>query len=819
MNLIAAFRQDARYALRMMRRAPAFTAVAVLSLALGIGANTAIFSLIYTLMLRTLPVQEPERLVELLRLYPGDPPLNAFPWDNYEYFRAHNNVFSALIGSGPYARGSAASFMVRAPGMPTERVPAQYVTGDFFKVLGVAPALGRLIGPQDRSGVAVVSWAYWNSKFHLDRAILGKQLIVEDVPVTIVGVAPRPFFGLQVGSRVDIWVPASIAPLLMPARPNSRKPGLQLLGRLKPGVSIAQARAEIAVLFRQSLEANIENNQFTRAMTMDVASAAAGFSHLRDAFAQPLLLLMVVVGLLLLIACTNVASMLLARGAAREREMAVRVALGAGRFRLVRQTLTEALLLSAAGSLLGILLAYFGTGVLARIMASGWEHFDLQVWSGGRPDAAVMLFAAGVGLLTGSLFGLAPALRAMASVPAASMRGGPQAGDTRLRRLLGKGLVAAQVAFSLVLLSAAALFIRYLSHLYAGLGFERDRVLLVTLDPARSGYEGDRLALAYKELLARLEAIPGVRSATLSAMTPVSGAGANRNIRVEGYQPRPGERRYVMENWIAPRYFETLGTPLRAGRDFTFADQGGPRVAIINHTMARYYFGDGSPIGKHVIFDGDDRPYEIVGVAGDAKYSETHEATPRTIYFNAFQEGRMPSHFALRTSLRPAAIAPEVRRTVRAVLKTVPVANVTTLADQVDASIVPERLITTLSGMFGVLGSLLAAIGLYGLLAYTVARRIHEIGIRMALGATARHMTGMVLADALGMVCAGLAAGVPLALWGARFAASQFPDLPPNSMLPIAAGGVAMMAVAMLAAYIPARRAARVDPLEALRHE
>jgi len=792
----------------MMRRAPAFTAVAVLSLALGIGANTAIFSLIDALMLRLLPVRAPQQLVELLRIYPGEPRLNAFPWATYEYFRDHNHVFSALIGSGPYARGGPASFNVRAPGQEPERVQGQYVTGNFFGVLGVEPALGRLIGPHD-GNVAVVSWAYWNGRLHGDRAILGKQLIVENLPVTVVGVAPRAFFGLQTGARQDIWLPASAI----------GKPGLQLVGRLKPGVSLAQARAEMAVLYRQSLDANIQSNQFTRAMKMDVAPAGAGLSHLRDLFGEPLLLLMAVVGLLLLIACSNVASMLLARGAAREREMAVRVALGAGRLRLLRQTLTESVLLSAAGSLLGIAVAYIGTGALIRIMESGWEHFDLQVWSSTGPDAAVLLFTAGAGLLTGLLFGLAPAFRAMSIVPAASMREASRAGDTRFRRLLLKGLVAAQVAFSLVLLSAAGLFIAYLSHLYAGLGFEREHVLLVTLDPARGGYQGQRLSLAYRELLARLEAIPGVHSATLSAMTPVSGAGGNRNVHVEGYQPKPGERRYLMENWIAPRYFETLGTPLLAGRDFAFEDQGRPRAAIVNRAMAAHYFGDASPIGKHVTFEDDDRPYEIVGMAGDAKYAETHETPAPTIYLDAFQEAGVPSHFSLRTTRPPAAVAPEVRRVVRDLLKTVPVTQLTTMAQQVDASIVPERLIAALSAMFGVLGALLAAIGLYGLLAYTVARRISEIGIRMALGATEGRMLRMIIADALAMVCAGIVAGIPLALWGKRIAASLIPDLPASGAIPIAAGALAMIAVALLAAYVPARRAARVDPMEALHYE
>jgi predicted permease len=605
--------------------------------------------------------------------------------------------------------------------------------------------------------------------------------------------------------------------------------GLKLMGRLRPGVSIEQARAEMVVLFQWTVAEITKTNQdpLLRQWKIEVEPAGAGFSRLRDQFEKPLLVLMAVVGLLLLIACTNVASMLLARGAARQHEMAVRVSLGAGRFRLVRQVLTESLLLSVAGSLLGVFLAYFGANALVRIMASGRQivglppHLEIHV----HPDVHVFLFTAGVALLTGVLFGLAPAWNAFASDPASSLRESRGGGETRFGRLFGKSLVVAQVALSVVLLSAAGLFIRYLSDLkHRDLGFHRDHVLLVRLDPEHSGYEDERLSRAYQELLERLEAIPGVRSATLSAGTPISGAGASSFANVEGHPERPEDRRYVSINWVAPKYFQTLGTPFLAGRDFNFQDRGGPRVAIVNQAMARYYFADGNPLGKNFTLDRDwkgfgaDMPYEIVGMVADANYYEIREAAPRTIYFNAFQEGRVPSQFELRTSVAPTSVAPEVRRTVRALLKTVPVERLTTLADQVDASIAPERLIATLSGLLGALGAVLAAIGLYGLLAYTVARRTNEIGIRMALGATGSAVTQMVLGDALVMVGAGLAIGAPLAVWGKSFAASLIPDLPGRSAVPIAFGALAMIAVALLAAYVPARRAARVDPMEALRH-
>src|SRR5437588_1830467 len=594
--------QDTRYALRMMRRTPGFTAVAVLSLGLGIGANTAIFSLINTLMLRTLPVQEPEQLVELLQKYPGEPRGNGyFTWPSYEHYRDHNHVFSALIATSAQTR-----FIVRGEGLEPESLNGEYVAGNFFPALGVKPALGRLIRPQDADGAVVLSWSYWKNRFNLDPAILGKRIIVQDLPVTVIGVAPREFLGLQVGSRTEIWLPHN-------ASVDIR---LNLLGRLKPGVSIEQARAEMTLLYRFTIEERARGSKdpLVRQLKIEVEPAGAGLSKLRDQFAKPLLALMAVVGLLLLIACTNVAGLMLARAAARQKEMAMRVALGAGRLRLVRQVLTEALLISGAGTLLGVFLAYFGAGALGRIITSGRRIIGLpqQIEIPLQPDGHVLLFTAGVALLTGVLFGLVPAWNAFASAPASSMREMGKAGETRSRRLFGKSLVVVQVALSAVLLSAAGMFIRHLSNLeHLDLGFRRDHILLVSLDPSSSGYTPERLSGLYQELLGRLEGIPGVRCATISAPTPLSGAGASRFATVEGHPERSEDRRYLSISWIAPKYFETLGTPLLAGRDFNFHDQGGSRVAIVNQSLARYYFGGDNPLGRHVTFDGDDRPFEI----------------------------------------------------------------------------------------------------------------------------------------------------------------------------------------------------------------
>ena len=444
----------------------------------------------------------------------------------------------------------------------------------------------------------------------------------------------------------------------------------------------------MAVLFRWTLEERTSNSKdpVMRQLRFTVEPAGAGLSTaLRVQFTQPLRVLMAVVGLLLLVACANVANMQLAQGASRQREMALRLSLGATGSRLVRQVLTEALLLSTAGGVAGVILAYFGADALVRIMTSGRPmiglpaHIEIRV----RPDMDVLLFTAGVTFLTGVLFGLAPAWSAIAARQI-----------VRPRRLFGKSLVVAQVAQSVVLLSSGGLFVGYLWNLRnVDLGFDREHVLLLSLNPARSGYDADRLSRAYRELLSRLETIPGVRSATLSGTTPINGAAASGFAVAEGFEERSQDRRYVSLNQVAPKYFETLGTPLLAGRDFNFQDVSGrPRVAIVNRAMARYYFGESNPIGKHVTLDhvtggGNDQPLEIVGVVGDAKYLELHGAAPRTIYLSAFQGGQVPSQFSIRTSVKPASVADEVRRTVRELLPAVPVQRVTTLAEQVDASI------------------------------------------------------------------------------------------------------------------------------------
>jgi predicted permease len=825
--------QDLRFAIRLLAKERWFTTVAVVSLALGIGANTAIFSLINTLMLRMLPVREPQQLVQFMSVYPGDPRMNGFQYLHYERVRDGNTVFSDVMGAAParltVSRLRAGSGAQGRDGYDPHAVYAEYVTGNFFSALGVEPALGRMLRPQDDriggdAAVAVLSWSYWKRRFGADAGIVGRQITINTVPVTVVGVGPRSFVGIEVGTTPDLWVPTAIEAMI--ARPSQRENGrlfMAMLARLKPGISIEQATAEMRVLDRARVEDMVRlfNSAGWLKARLDVEPAGAGTSILRERLSRPLLALMAMVGVLLLLACINIASLLLARGVAREREMALRVAIGASRLRLWRQVLAESLLLSGTGAVIGIALAYVGAATLIRILLSGRPLVGLpeQLTIDVQPDLRVLLFTAGVAVLTGVLFGMVPAWNAFASAQISTLRDGGSVGERRSRRLVGRGLVVAQMALSVVMLSAAGLLVTHLSNLRnLNLGFDRESVLLMTLDATRSGYERLQLSGHYRDLLGRLEAIPGVRAATMSGMTPISGAGGSRFVNVDGVPERFEDRRRVSLNPVAPNYFKTYGTPLISGRDFAFEDAGRPPVAIVNQAMARHYFGTSNPVGRRFTFDEQTRSYEIIGVVADAKYLDLYETPPRTVYLNTLQGGSGgTSQFALRTDVAPAAVTADVRRIVSQVVPNVSIGRVTTLEEQVDASIVVERLITLLSTVFGAVGALLAAIGLYGLLAYTVSRRTTEIGVRMALGATRQQITSMVLTSALALVVAGLVIGAPFAVLTPRVLRRLVQSLTVEPPLPLVVAALVLIGVGLAAAYLPARRAAGVQPIEALR--
>jgi predicted permease len=806
--------QDARFGARMLRRAPLVTAVALLTLTLAIGANTAIFSLVDPLLFRDLPVRDPASLVQFTFQYPRDPPLNMFGLANYEQYRDRNRVFSDLFGLAALTTESRAG---------EDSIAAEVVTGNFFQALGVGPALGRVLDVSDdkpgAAAAAVVSWRYWKNRFNGDQRVLGSAIDIQDtrVPapmqVTVVGVAEPGFSGIVVGYRPDVWISLAAVPDAMRSRA-----GLALAARLKPGVSIEQARAEMRVLDRARIDGLAQRDPQWLRVVIDVTPARTGLSTpLHQQFGGPLLLLMTMVGGVLLLACVNIGSLLLARGAARQQEMAVRVSLGAGRFRIVRQVLTESLLLAAMGGALGIVGARFGATMLMRIMMSGTRspgpspHLDVPL------DARVLMFTVALTVLAALLFGLMPAIAAFVSAPARALRQ-TGAAQPRSRRAFGNGLVVAQVAISLALLSVSQLSIAHLRHLRdRSLGFDRNGVLLISIDTSRA-QNRQQLAALYRDIVPRLEAIPGVRSVAASGTTPISPGAASRFLRAEGLDEPVQDRQRVSVNWVSPNYFATYGTPLRAGRDFRNADFDEPRRVIVNEALARRYFAGRDPIGFHVWLENERDPYEVVGVAGDAKYQDIRVPAPPIVYLFA-PMSRGSTTLSLRTDINPIAVAADARRTVTEALGTDSVRRVTTLAEQVNAAVVPERLMAILGGFFGVVGALLAAVGLYGLLAYTVTRQTKEIGIRMALGATRGDVMRMMLRRGLTLVAVGFVVGAPVAFWGTRFAATAIEGIPGGGVPPVATAAVAMLVVAALASFVPAHRATRVQPVIALRSE
>jgi predicted permease len=808
------FIQDVRYGLRTLRRIPVFSVLAIATLTLAIGANTAIFSLIDPLLFRDLPVRDARSLVQFTWRYPGDPPLNLFSLEDYEQYRDRSAVFSEMIGLVPLATEPLAS---------GELIAAEVVTGNFFHALGVRPVLGRVLDVSDdmpgAGPIAVVSARYWQARFDGEARALGAIVDITDrrlpgpVSATVVGVAEPGFTGVTVGRQPDVWLSVGAIPAAMRSRP-----GFSLMARLKPGASIAQARAEMRVLDQSRIDGLAQRDPQWRTVAIDVTPARAGLATpLTDQFGAPLSLLMAMVGLLLLLACANIGSMLLARGAARQHEMAVRVSLGAGRFRIVRQVMTESLLLASIGGMLGLIGARFGATLLMRIVTSGTQSRGAPLDLGVTLNARVLAFTLGVTVLAALLFGLAPALVRFVSAPALALRRGAGA-QLRPRSVFGHGLVVAQVAVSLALLSVGQLYIAHLSHLRdRSLGFDRDRVLLMSVDTSR-GQNREQLAALYKDVVTHLQAIPGVESVATSGMTPISGAAGSAFLRVEGFDEPTQERRRVSLNSVSPNYFATFGTRLLAGRDFRDADLGQPRRAIVNQALARQYVAGRDPIGRQVWLENERDPYEIVGVAGDAKYQDVRVPAPPIVYlFAPMSPGA--SVLSLRTSVSPAAVAADARRVFTDVFGDDTVRRVTTLAEQVDASIVPERLIATLAGFLGAVGALLVGIGLFGLLAYTVARQTREIGVRIALGARRGDVIRMVAATTGWLVSVGLLLGAPAAFWSTRLAASIVENLPAPGALPIAAGATALIAVAIVAAYVPARRATRVEPIIALRSE
>jgi predicted permease len=837
--------QDARYGLRMLAKKPGFTAIAVLTLALGIGANTAIFSLIDAVMLKKLPVNHPEQLVLFkwdTHKWPphfsqtgGDSGLS-FSYPAFQQFRAQNRALSSVFAFVPLGF-SEQNVTVSVNGEPTLAY-GEMVAGEYFSGLGVTPLLGRTITEEDEqpgaSRVAVISYAYWSSRFGRDPSILGRAITLNGTSATIVGVTPSSFYGEHPGGEPDLWVAFADLPNLRPwgAKPTNTNSVftdrdwicLNIMGRLKPGVSREQAQSVLDIAFHQFVTAEWTPDKQHQVPHLQLAAAAQGVNNLREAYSRPLYLLMAVVGLVLLIACANLATLLLARANARHKEISVRLAIGASRWRLTRQLLTESMLLSAIGGVLGLLFARWGTQGLLALMSRGENQMILDV----KPDWKVLLFTLAASVLTGILFGLAPALRAARVDLAPAMKeSASNISEGRRGHFLGESLVVAQISASLVLMIGAGLFVRTLENFERkDLGFDQKNLLTFGVDPTRAGYKGSRLLNFYQQLLERVQALPGVQSATLIENVPLSNWSNNGDITMEGSKQN-APNNHLRWFLVGADFFRTMGIPLIAGRGIQESDTvNAPRVAVVDETFVRTHLGDANPIGQRFYLGTDAKPdpkfeFEIIGVVKKAELTDIHaEPIPKGyMSYEQFPEEIGTLYFQARTAGNPAGLVPEVRDAVHQMNSDLPLMDVSTQTQLTAEVLTQERTFAHLSSFFGLLALLLATIGLYGTMAYSVTRKTHEIGIRLALGAESRDVLRMVFAKGLQLTLVGVVIGILAALAVTRLISTMIYGVAPTDLMTFAAVAVFLVLVALLACYVPARRATRVDPLVALRHE
>jgi len=828
--------QDLRFALRTFKNSPVFVAVAVLSLALGIGANTAIFTLIDQLLLRMLPVKQPEQLVTLWgrgEHYGGNNGSIKLSYPMYVDFRDQNPVFS-----GMFCRWDAP--MSLSFDGKTERVEGELVSGTYFPVLGVGAALGRVFTPEDdkiKGGhpIAVISYRFWISRFAGDPGVIGKKLLINGYPMTIVGVSQAGFDGTDPGYPAQIRVPVTMRGTLDPQAEglleNRRQRWVNAFGRMKPGVSMEQAQAGLQPLFHQMLSMEVQQKEFSHAapvikdrflkMWLELLPASNGRSSVREKFSNPLLVLMAIVALVLLIACANVANLLIARATARQKEIAVRLALGAGRGRIVSQLLVESVLLALSGGICGLALAVW----IDRTLLSFLPPATVPMAISPTPDWRILAFNIGISLLTGVIFGLVPALQSTRPDLAPTLKDqvGAIAGGSAVG--VRKALVAAQVTLSLLLLIGAGLFIRSLGNLKdLDPGFRTKNLLTFSVNPMLNGYTKEHGLQFYRQLKQMLDTLPGVESATLAVVAILENNEWDSSVTVEGYAAKAGEWIDPHFNYISPDYFKTLDVPMLLGRDFRPSDTtGAPKVAIVNEKFAKRYFTGGNALGRHLGMGGDPgiKPdMEIVGIVRDSKYESMRDEMPLEIFVPYDQVDFVNGMTAyLRTAHQPEQAFSTVRQTVNRLDSNLPVYRMKTLETQLDNSLVTERLVASLSSAFGLLATLLAAIGLYGVMAYTVARRTREIGIRMALGAAQGDVVWLVMKEVLALVAIGIGLGLPLA-WGLTgLVKAQLYGIAPNDPWSMAFATVGIAFVALMAGYIPARRATRVDPMRALRWE
>jgi predicted permease len=832
------FFSDIKFALRNLRRSPLFTVVAVASLALGIGANTAIFTLVDQLLLRLLPVKNPEQLVMISSTGPhlgnnrGD---RASSYPMYQDFQRKASAFSYVFCR--YDTPLSVSF-----GGQTERVNGELVSGNYFQALGVQPALGRVFSPEqdDRTykghPYVVLSYQYWATRFASNPAVVGQKILVDNYPMTIVGVSAPGFLGLDPANSPQIRVPIQMKPLMTPGSDDlgeRRSQWIQMFARMKPGFTVQSAQASLQPLFVQILRDELTRpemsdvSQYYRnrflARTIRMEPAASGYSQVRESYSTALIVLMCMVGLVLLIACFNVANLLLARAIARQKEIAVRLAVGASRGQLLVQLLIESLILAIAGAAAGLFLSVAIVQALLAFLPTDGAPLMLRA----DPDLRILGFNAALALVTGLLFGLAPALQAMRLDLWSTLKDVVGAvtgtgGSVKLR----KGLVIAQVAFSFLLLVGAGLFVKTLANLkHTNPGFKNiDRLVTLQVDAALNGYSVPRLQAFYTQVLDNLRSVPGVQAASFAFIPVLAGNEWDSSMSVEGHTNGDGEDMQAFMNGISPDYWKTMGVTLLEGRDFDQRDNGRDgNVAIVNRAFATHYFGDKSPIGRHIGFGGGPKTklnIQIVGVTANSLYEGPREGVHRQV-FVPFDQVNFPGSvsFYVRTSSDPNTVFASLRRKIAELDPAMPVYQMKTLEQQLDDTLGTARLIALLSGAFGILATLLAAMGLYGVMAFVVARRTKEIGLRMALGAQRSEVVWMVMKEALALLGLGLAVGIPCAYFLSRYVSSQLFSVTPTDLLTALSALAILAAVAAGAGLLPARRASGIDPIRALRYE
>jgi putative ABC transport system permease protein len=827
---------DLRLAIRGLRRSPLFAAVAILSLALGIGANTAIFTLIDQILLRKLPVAAPEQLVMLYQRGSNmgsnmGPRMHSYPL--YQDLQQKAEPLAEVL----CRRIVPASVSVDNQ---TERVDAELVSGNYFSMLGVKPALGRVFNSREDDQVyqghpvVVLSYGYWVARFARDPGVIGKKVLVNDYPMTIVGVSAEGFSGIDPVQSPQIRVPVLMKPVLAPSwgwlhMDDRRGRWVQVFGRLKPGYTVESSKASIQGLFTQirrfemTLPAAKDWSAYNREQFMKgqllVDSAAIGYSPVRNDFSTALIVLMCMVGLVLLIACANVANLLIARGFMRQKEIAVRLSLGSSRGRLVRQLLVESLVLSFAGGAVGLAIAFALTrGLLALVPSQGQP-----VLISASPDPRILTFTLSLTVLTGIVFGLLPALRASRTDPWTTMKDtmGSIAG-TRGSLFLRKGLVTAQVALSFLLLFGAGLFVRSLQNLKtADTGVQLENLITFQLSPALSGYDDNRGQLFYQQLLERLRAAPGMKSAALASVPILAGDEWDSYMSVEGHQTKDGEDMQAFMNALSPSYFETMNIPLVEGRDFRVSDaRREATVAIVNKRFADHFFPGKSALGKRIGFGSGPESklsIEIIGVAANSLYEGPREGVRRQVFIPNW--GKNSAAFYLRTQTPSATAYSVVRNEVKQLDAGIPLYDMKTVEGQLDETLLTDRLVAMLSAGFGFVATLLASVGLYGVMAFVVAQRKKELGIRLALGAQPGFVIWLVMREVLLLLAIGLAVGIPAAMGLGQYVAAQLYGIQARDPLIATSTVLLLTIVSALAGLIPAQRASRTDPMLALRQE